>query len=112
MDALIVQIDADKAATKQRISKINADIETQAEKIRNAAVSMSALEMLRSLPPMLEDLKTNNSWLHTEQEKFAVLESYVSRKKSFDSLMDDISTLTDEECKSVIAYVRFLKSQR
>lgn len=79
MDALMIKIITDKAATRKQISEINTDIEKQAEKIRNAATSMSALEMLRNLPPMLEDLKTNNDWLHTEQEKLAMLENYARR---------------------------------
>ena len=112
MDTLMIKIAADKAATRQRISQLNADMNAQAEKIRNAAANAAPVEMLRQLPPMLEDLKVDNSWLHNEQEKLAVLEGYVGRQQRVDNLADDISKLSDEECKSVIAYARFLKSQR
>ena len=112
MDALMIKIAADKAATRQQISQLNSDIDKQTEKIRNAVTNMTAVEMLRQLPPMLEDLKVDNGWLHDEQEKLAVLEGYVSRQQSIDSLADDVSKLTDDECKSVIAYARFIKRQR
>lgn len=111
MDTLIQQIRSDHAAAEIRISQLNADIEKQAGKIRDAAAGMTAIEMLRSLPNMLEDLKVNNEWLHMEQEKSAMLHSYLDSTGMSNRLAAELDDLTDEEMKSVVSYVTFLKSQ-
>ncbi|MBE6723341.1 MAG: hypothetical protein E7572_12880 [Ruminococcaceae bacterium] len=112
MDTLIPKIRSDHAAAESQISQLNADIEKQASKIRDAAANMTAIEMLRKVPEMLEDLKVNNEWLHIEQEKSATLRSYLDRAGLLNRLAATLDDLTDEEMKSVVSYVTFLKSQR
>lgn len=80
MDTLKALLNSDRKKCERRIDAINADLVHQTESIRNVADNASAIEILRKLPGMLEDLKIQNAWLHEEQQKLQELDSYLAVK--------------------------------
>lgn len=78
MNLLTKRILSDKEKSEHRILEIENSINHCTVSIRAVADSASAIEMLRILPGKLEDLKVNNVWLHEEQSRVQMMDSYLS----------------------------------
>lgn len=78
MDILTKRILSDREKSEHRIFEIEHSINHCTASIRAIANGASAIEMLRLLPEKLEDLKVNNVWLHEEQSRVQMMDSYLS----------------------------------
>jgi septal ring factor EnvC (AmiA/AmiB activator) len=77
MATLIEKIQNDKLASERRIALLRDEIASQENDIRQITAAATAVDMVRLLPDKLEDLKTQNQWLHQEQEKQGTLDRYL-----------------------------------
>ena len=82
MATLIEKIQNDRLASENRIALLRDEIATQENDIRQIAAAATAVDMLRLLPDKLENLKTQNQWLHQEQEKQGTLDGYLKNEQT------------------------------